>query len=504
MRCAILLCLAALTAGAGQLDQARAELRAGHVDAAIALLRDQIAKDPAAAAPSALLAEILMDQESFADADQVMANAIAKNSTDALLNRVLGDLRYREGRIAEADAAYKAAIKTDPHNARAIFGISRVFLASCLRQKAFEMLRIAHAIDFHDPLIAGAFFSTDRRSKAGIARMQGELDRQRDTADAHADQAFARRLQTWIAEAKAVEGKVEFDVTEPGSHHQIPLSLLMDGRRATGFGLRIKIKDAKSELRLDTGAGGILLSSRFAERAGIERLGESEIYGIGNGPSLASWVGFAPQIQIGDVEFHNCIVQVAGKGSPDDSDGLIGADVFRRFLVKINRAAQQLDLDPLPGPAWDGSTPVDRYEGPELAGFAQMFIVHHYLLIPTLVSQSTKEGRTAGLFMLDSGAGTNMISTNLAPAITKVRDSEYRRVRGLSGKVQQVYEADKVVLQFANFRQLNLDLTSFDLSSFSRSADVEISGLIGMPLIGMFESLTLDYRDGRIKFDYRR
>jgi tetratricopeptide (TPR) repeat protein len=504
MRCAILLCLAALTATADQLDEARHELRAGHVDAAIAILRDQIAKDPAIAAPSILLAETLIDQENFADADQVMATALAKNSSDAVLNRVLGDLRYREGRILEADAAYKAAIQIDPRNARAIFGISRVFQASCLRKKAFDMLRVAHAIDFHDPLIAGAFFSTDRRSKAGIARMQAELDHHSDSADAHADPDFERRLRTWIAEAKAVDGKVEFEVAAPGTQHQIPLSRLMDGRRATGFGLPIKIKDAKAELRLDTGAGGILLSSRFAERAGIERLGASEISGIGNGPSLEAWVGFAPQIQIGDVEFRNCIVEVAGKGSPDDSSGLIGSDVFRRFLVKINLAAQRLDLDPLPGPAWDGSTPVDRYAGPELAGFAQMFIIHHYLLVPTLVSQSTREELTAGLFLLDSGARTNMISTNLAPAVTKVRDSEYRKVRGLSGNVQQVYEADKIVLQFANFRQLNLGLTSFDLSSFSRSADVEVSGLIGMPLIGMFESLTLDYRDGRIKFDYKR
>jgi hypothetical protein len=76
-------------------------------------------------------------------------------------------------------------------------------------------------------------------------------------------------------------------------------------------------------------------------------------------------------------------------------------------------------------------------------------------------------------------------------------------VRGISGKVKMVYQADKIVVQFATFRQQIRDLTSFDLVGFSRGAGAEISGIMGLPLIGMFESVTLDYRDGRIKFDYK-
>ena len=171
--------------------------------------------------------------------------------------------------------------------------------------------------------------------------------------------------------------------------------------------------------------------------------------------------------------------------------------------MKVNFAGQSLDLDPLPGPAWDGHSSANRYEGPELAGFSQMLIVHHYLLIPTLISQSTKGEQTQGLFLLDTGSELNMISTNLAPAIAKVHGS-LDRVRGISGKVKNVYEADKIVLQFATFRQLNLDLTSFDLTGFSRGAGMEFSGIMGLPLIGMFASVTLDYRDGCVKFDYKK
>lgn len=145
----------------------------------------------------------------------------------------------------------------------------------------------------------------------------------------------------------------------------------------------------------------------------------------------------------------------------------------------------------------------NRYEGPELVGFSQMLIVHHYLLIPTLIGESAKAEQTQGLFLLDTGSQLNMVSTNLAPEITKVHGS-LDRVRGISGRVKNVYEADKIVLQFATFRQLNLDLTSFDLAGFSRGAGMEFSGIMGLPLIGMFASVTLDYRDGCVKFDYKR
>ena len=131
-----------------------------------------------------------------------------------------------------------------------------------------------------------------------------------------------------------------------------------------------------------------------------------------------------------------------------------------------------------------------------------MLIIHHYLLMPTLISESKKADQTPALFLLDTGSNTNMISTNLAPEITKVHGSDVR-VRGVSGKVKMVYDADKVVVQFANFRQQIHDIISFDLTSSSRGAGTEIGGIMGLPLIGMFESVTLDYRDGRVKFIYK-
>lgn len=505
MRYLIGLWMVALTiAAAGdKLDDVRAQLNAGHPDAAIELLRGQLATDPGAVEPSILLSQLLLSREGFDEAGEVIDNALVKHPDQPNLQRVLGDLRFREGRIYDAEKAYKAAIKLDPQNARAIYGISRVFQASCLRKKAAEMLQVAHAIDSHDLTIAATFFAADRRSQAAIARMDAELASRRAAADAKGDSSYDRALARWIAEAKALGGKPEFDVPAPADHYRIPLTRVMDGRRVTGASLALQINGAKADLRFDTGASGIVVSSRFAERAGLQHLGDTEISGIGNGPDVKGWVGYTPKIKIGNLEFANCIVSVSGKGSVDDSGGLIGAEIFRRFLVTINFATQSLDLDPLPGPAWDGHALVNRYDGPELAAYSQVLIVQHDLLVPTLISESTKKEQTAGLFLLDTGSTLNMISTHLAPAITSVHGS-LDRVTGISGKVKNLYEADKVILQFASFRQLNLDLRSFDLGGLSRDNGMEVSGIMGLPLIAMFEAVTLDYRDGRVKFDYRK
>jgi predicted aspartyl protease len=260
---------------------------------------------------------------------------------------------------------------------------------------------------------------------------------------------------------------------------------------------------AKSVLQLDTGAGGITISSNLAAKAGVRRLADIEIGGIGNEAPKKGWIGYAERIQIGSLEFRNAIVDVSDRGSVVDAGGLIGTDIFRRFLVKLNFAAHQMDLDPLPGPAWDGSTSTDRYIGPEVKDFAQVLIIHHYLLIPTRISEDRDSDPTPGVFLIDTGASFSQVSNRIAGEITKVHESEYVRVKGLSGKVSKVFEANKLVLQFANFRQSNLGLISFDLSDISRGAGTEVMGILGIPLLGMFQSITLDYRDGLVKFDYK-
>jgi hypothetical protein len=221
-----------------------------------------------------------------------------------------------------------------------------------------------------------------------------------------------------------------------------------------------------------------------------------------------------------------------------DEDGLIGADVFSSYVVDIDIPGDTLRLTPLPrrpdetqvkaslasesagdsddqeeGPkeakpeqklaAEKNSAsvpahriPKDRYIAPEMAQWARIYRIGHDLLIPTKVNDSHSM-----LFVLDTGAFTNTMSTRAAREVTKVRTDDMMKVKGLSGEVNKVYSADKATLQFGNIRQPNEDMVTFDLSGMSKNLGVEVSGFLGFSTFRQLD-MKIDYRDGLVEFVY--
>lgn len=58
-----------------------------------------------------------------------------------------------------------------------------------------------------------------------------------------------------------------------------------------------------------------------------------------------------------------------------------------------------------------------------------------------------------------------------------------------------------IIFNFAGIQQENNNLISFDAPSLSRGAGFEISGFLGSTVLRRL-TISIDYRDGRIKFDY--
>jgi hypothetical protein len=70
-----------------------------------------------------------------------------------------------------------------------------------------------------------------------------------------------------------------------------------------------------------------LINRKTAERAGVEKVSVQPIGGIGDRGAAQGSSAFASKIQIGELQFENCYVEVV-EGKKLDIDGLIGADVF--------------------------------------------------------------------------------------------------------------------------------------------------------------------------------
>ena len=351
MRLVPFVLLAAATAGtlcADAWSDALDKLQAGDEAGAIVLLQGAIAKDPGAVRTNVLLSEVLLGAQRVQEARKVADDALAKAPGIAEFHRILGDAQFRQGYIFEAEKAYKAASQIDPKNARAILGVARVYQTAGINHKAELLIQIAHKMDADDPFIEAALERTEGTSPTAIARWEQVLKSMPQDPTGNGSH-MARELNARVQEAKKLAGKQPNELASAYVHYQIPLSIKRDGQRESGLGIAITVNDAKGVLELDTGAGGILINSKMAERAGVQRLADVEIGGIGSKGTVPGWLGYAEHIQIGNVELRNCIVRVAEKGF-NDTGGLLGTDVFQRFLVKLNFRQYRLELDPLPGP----------------------------------------------------------------------------------------------------------------------------------------------------------
>jgi Flp pilus assembly protein TadD len=385
---------------------------------------------------------------------KILQSLSAKNPDDLKSVALLAEVLLHSGRIDEADSAISAAISRNPNASHLHSTLGDVRFREGQINLAEAEYKTAFKLDQKNP-----------RALFGVAR---------------------------IFQAAAINHKADLLIREAyglnPSDEQIEAAL-EEVEKQTAASIA-RWEKTLSELPSTDNSGIVrALTARIAE---ARKLGNNQPF------ELTTPYGHY-QIPLNYLmDGRRFIVRVSEKGTVGEAGGLLGTDVFQRFLIKLDFFNKRIDLDPLPGPAWDGHTPVDRYTGPELNDFAQFYRIAHYILLPTRISDGPPV-----LFLVDTGAGLNSISTNAAPNITRLRDDSRLKVKGISGKVANVYSADKVVLQFANFRQPIEDMTAFDLTRFSRGAGAEITGIMGVPLLLRFRSVTLDYRDGRVKFEYK-
>ncbi|HTG27002.1 MAG TPA: retropepsin-like aspartic protease [Methylomirabilota bacterium] len=286
-----------------------------------------------------------------------------------------------------------------------------------------------------------------------------------------------------------------------------------DARNSSGFGLPVKVNGTSSTLLLDTGAGGILMSKRIADKAGIHKIMDNKVGGIGDAGEQAGYLGYANSIKIGDLEFQDCYVQVLEKRFSDSEDGLLGADVFSDFLVDLDFPNHQVRLSQLPEDPGQPATPAtldsqaeltrqphDKYVAPEMKSFSPVYRIGHDLLLPTKVND---QGPV--LFLIDTGSFQNIIALDLARVVCKVGETDTAKIKGISGEVKKVYRAQDVILQFSGYRQRMNTMLSLDMSNMSNGAHTEVSGIYGFEMLQMLE-IKIDYRDGLVafKFDSKR
>jgi tetratricopeptide (TPR) repeat protein len=486
------------------------------------------------------LIRAMLGQQKIDEALEVANAALAAQPDSAPLLEAKGDVQFRRGEMADSEMSYLAALKIDQKAAHSHLGLAKLYGAYSLFRKAYDQIQIAHSLAPDDPAVEMMWVSTLPRVRQLAAMESFSSSHSDDDEEMGALTSYLNSLRTaaeTATHACGLVGKVE--QTEAKLEEVSNFS----ARRARGVGLSTKINNQNTVLLLDTGATGILLDRRIADSAELHWTSATiggGIGGIGDKGAHSGHKAIADRIRIGELEFRDCVVQIDDTpGGIDELTGvnvygLVGADVFARYLVDIDLPEMRLKLSQLPrrpedtvvpasliseagaSPDEDGASeqtspdqdpsrlttkgserlPKDRYIAPEMAGWTKVFRIGHMILVPTSVN-----GSKPMLFIVDTGSPGSVLSSRAGQQVSRLHSQDRVRVQGLSGSVNKVYSSSSGTLSFGHLEQKNKDIVTWDLSSMNGRTGTEVSGLLGFQLLRQLD-VKLDYRDGLADFEY--
>src|SRR5580700_12257307 len=95
--------------------------------------------------------------DGVATAWRLAQKALSDAPESAAAHEFAGEVLFRRGEFAEADAEFKAALEWDPRSALAWWGLGRVAECTSMNKTAVEDFRRAYQLDPKDPRILGTW-----------------------------------------------------------------------------------------------------------------------------------------------------------------------------------------------------------------------------------------------------------------------------------------------------------------------------------------------------------
>jgi predicted aspartyl protease len=239
------------------------------------------------------------------------------------LRVALGEVLFREGKLVDAELEWLNVVDSGHNDGRAHLGLVRVSAAATQYRQAKQELDEAHQLDPDDSDIQ-YYWARSQGLGAGLG-----------------DSRHDCRLATDLV-------PTETDL------------LLLSGDRPDqirGYGLPVSVNGQNSKLLVDTGAHGIVIDRKIAQRASLTKILDTAVAGFGDQHNSQGYFAMANAVRIGKLEFRDCVVTVVDKRSVLGEDGLIGSDVFQDFIIDLDFPDKKLRLGSLPKRPDDGNGP---------------------------------------------------------------------------------------------------------------------------------------------------
>jgi predicted aspartyl protease len=480
----------------------------GKTAEAESLYRNAMAKNPGDEELTAGLARVLLAEQKIDDAAATVQAALAKNPQSPALLTVLAAVQHRQGLPWEEEKTLNAAQVKGVCYAPLHLALADYFRFNSFYATAKKQIDLAHQLDPYDQQIWREWMHSLPRTQ----RIE-ELKKFLATDTGDIDEVRNAKVELAVLENQE-ENNTSCQLASPTTATDIPFTPIMfNAEWVRAWGLDVAFNGQKSHLVIDTGASGLYINSSLAKRAGLKPVTQIQANGIGDNGPQSGYLAVADSINIGGLEFKNCLVEVSDRRDVVGNDGLIGMNVFSHFAVTLDFPWRKLTLGPLPPYPGAAAAPVelntqgqqnsssnsgprDRYVAPEMKDWMSVYRSGHELIVPGMMN-----GKSEGLFLIDTGAQRSTVSPKAAAGVAKIHTDDNMRVRGVGGEVKNVYYANDIAVQFGNLLQKYARMTVFDLGGISKGSGTEISGILGEDTLGVLV-VHIDYRDGLMKFEY--
>jgi predicted aspartyl protease len=430
------------------------------------------------------------------------------NPKDSWALTALTEVQWREGNVNDALHTLQAALAADPCNPQARALSATIFRMSARYASANRELTLARKLDPIDPAIELSWLRLQPRAAqlAELTRLLGQSFLSDD------DRKSLEHRRQRLADPPASGCRL----VTPVASTAIPFRAIQDfSTGPTYWGLDVAFNGKHRSLQIDTGASGLILTRSAANALHLTPDFHFKAAGVGDDGDVDSFVAKVSSIKIGSLEFQDCDVQVLGKTSIGTSgqDGLIGGDVFSRFLFTLDFPGRTVKLDPLPPRPGDTSAagtpslatgvstasdqPQDAFQDPSMKDWDRVFRSGHDLILPV----ELKPKGPWKLFLIDSGAFTDLISPDAAREVGKISKGSWVSIAGISGEVKKTWTTGPMTLYFSHLAAPNNGMLSVDTGRISKGVGVEISGLIGAPTLHQL-TVSIDYRDNLVHFTF--
>jgi predicted aspartyl protease len=419
------------------------------------------------------VAELLLKDE-IEQAEALLASQ-PKNSESVAFR---GEIEFRRGNFAQAEALYREAVGVDSKNARAHFGLGKLAMARVNPNEAIQELTRAIELDPKEPLYrlyASDAWGIDKNS----AEQRKQLEEYIRLNPGDPDRLTEAKagLETLKAFGSDEVGAIEAPENPAPIHFRTSLNLLFANVMVNGKG--------PYEFAIDTGATQTVVSEKLAKETGLDLITSTVVFGVGGTGKVETKLYKMKELSIGDVKVNNTPV-----GTFNDpliaqlADGILGTSILSDFIITVNYPAAQLELSR------------KRPATPASAEVVPVWFFSNLLLLPLEVNGKK------GNFVVDTGAVTTVLSHSMAAQLGIREDTPGAKVdmgiAGVGGFEGVVLKVPDVTFKTEKNSEAFPQVVAIDLKQISKMIGTEVAGVVGYDFLSDYK-LTLDYYAGEIR-----